>query len=169
MRASEATNYYFKRAAKHLHVGSMLENVLMAPRREVKVEVVIELDNGELGVFNGFRVQHDNSRGPMKGGLRYHPEVDPDEGQFTSLTNDLEKAAVANIPYGGAKGGINCDPSKLSPTLNYSALPAHLSTRFTTSSAPASTFLPQIWAQTHRQWPALLIDTLSITAGHQQW
>ena len=79
MRASEATNYYFKRAAKHLHVGSMLETVLMAPRREVKVEVVIELDNGELGVFNGFRVQHDNSRGPMKGGLRYHPEVDPDE------------------------------------------------------------------------------------------
>ena len=113
MRASEATNYYFKRAAKHLHVGSMLETVLMAPRREVKVEVVVELDNGELGVFNGFRVQHDNSRGPMKGGLRYHPEVDPDE--VNSLASLMTwKTAVANIPYGGAKGGINCDPSKLS-------------------------------------------------------
>lgn len=113
MRASEATNYYFQRAAKHLHVGPRLETVLMAPRREVKVECVITLDNGELGVFNGFRVQHDNSRGPMKGGLRYHPEVDPDE--VNSLASLMTwKTAVANIPYGGAKGGINCDPSKLS-------------------------------------------------------
>ncbi|KAF1857048.1 hypothetical protein Lal_00015747 [Lupinus albus] len=113
MRASEATNLYFKRAAKQLGIGNRLETVLMAPRREVKVECVIELDNGELGCFNGFRVQHDNSRGPMKGGLRYHPEVDPDE--VNSLASLMTwKTAVANIPYGGAKGGINCDPSKLS-------------------------------------------------------
>lgn len=113
MRASEATNYYFRRAAKTLRIGSRLETVLMAPKREVKVECVIELDNGELGSFNGFRVQHDNSRGPMKGGLRYHPEVDPDE--VNSLASLMTwKTAVANIPYGGAKGGINCDPSKLS-------------------------------------------------------
>lgn len=113
MRASEATNYYFRRAAKELRLGSRLETVLIAPRREVKVECVIELDNGELGTFSGFRVQHDNSRGPMKGGLRYHPEVDPDE--VNSLASLMTwKTAVANIPYGGAKGGINCDPSKLS-------------------------------------------------------
>jgi glutamate dehydrogenase (NAD(P)+) len=113
MKASEATNYYFRRAAKQLGIGKRLETVLMAPRREVKVECVIELDNGELGCFHGFRVQHDNSRGPMKGGLRYHPEVDPDE--VNSLASLMTwKTAVANIPYGGAKGGINCDPSKLS-------------------------------------------------------
>lgn len=113
MRASEATNYYFRRAAKELRLGSRLETVLITPRREVKVECVIELDNGELGAFSGFRVQHDNSRGPMKGGLRYHPEVDPDE--VNSLASLMTwKTAVANIPYGGAKGGINCDPSKLS-------------------------------------------------------
>jgi glutamate dehydrogenase (NAD(P)+) len=113
MRASEATNYYFKRAAKQLHLGSRLETVLMTPRREVKVEIVVELDSGELGVFKGFRVQHNNSRGPMKGGLRFHPEVDPDE--VNSLASLMTwKTAVANIPYGGAKGGVNCDPSKLS-------------------------------------------------------
>jgi glutamate dehydrogenase (NAD(P)+) len=113
MRASEATNYYFQRAAKQLGLGSRIETVLMTPRREVKVEIVIELDSGELGVFKGFRVQHDNSRGPMKGGLRYHHEVDPDE--VNSLASLMTwKTAVANIPYGGAKGGINCDPSKLS-------------------------------------------------------
>ena len=113
MRASEATNYYFKRAAKQLHLGSRLETVLMTPRREVKVEIVVELDSGELGVFKGFRVQHNNSRGPMKGGLRFHHEVEPDE--VNSLASLMTwKTAVANIPYGGAKGGINCDPSKLS-------------------------------------------------------
>lgn len=113
MRASEATNHYFRRAAKELRLGAGLETVLMSPRREVKVECVIELDNGELGTFTGFRVQHDNSRGPYKGGLRYHPEVDPDE--VNSLASLMTwKTAVANIPYGGAKGGINCDPGKLS-------------------------------------------------------
>jgi glutamate dehydrogenase (NAD(P)+) len=113
MRASEATNHYFKRAAKALRLGARLETVLMNPRREVKVECVFELDNGELGTYTGFRVQHDNSRGPFKGGLRYHPEVDPDE--VNSLASLMTwKTAVANIPYGGAKGGINCDPGKLS-------------------------------------------------------
>lgn len=113
MRASEATNHYFRKAAKALKLGPGLETVLMSPRREVKVECVIELDNGELGSFTGFRVQHDNSRGPYKGGLRYHPEVDPDE--VNSLASLMTwKTAVANIPYGGAKGGINCDPAKMS-------------------------------------------------------
>ncbi len=113
MRASEATNYYFKKAAVQLGLGPHLEIALIAPKREVKVECLTELDNGELHCFTGFRVQHDNSRGPMKGGLRYHPEVDPDE--VNSLASLMTwKTAVVNIPYGGAKGGIVCDPSKLS-------------------------------------------------------
>lgn len=113
MHASEATQYYFKRASKGLGIGQRLEHVLLKPRREIKVGCTIELDNGELAGFTGFRVQHDNSRGPMKGGLRYHPDVDPDE--VNSLASLMTwKTAVANIPYGGAKGGINCDPNKLS-------------------------------------------------------
>jgi glutamate dehydrogenase (NAD(P)+) len=113
VRAFEATNYYFKRASKDLGIGQHLEHVLSTPRREIKVECTIELDNGELATYSGFRVQHDSSRGPMKGGLRYHPEVDPDE--VNSLASLMTwKCAVTNIPYGGAKGGVNCDPYKLS-------------------------------------------------------
>jgi glutamate dehydrogenase (NAD(P)+) len=113
MKASEATTYYFQRAAKNLGIGTRLERVLLAPRREVKVECIIERDSGELASYSAFRVQHDNSRGPMKGGLRYHPDVDRDE--VNSLASLMTwKTAVANIPYGGAKGGINCDPRQLS-------------------------------------------------------
>ncbi len=113
MHASEATAYYFKRASKHLGMSERLEKVLIMPKREVKVECHVELDNGELVSFTGFRVQHDNSRGPMKGGLRYHPEVDPDE--VNSLASLMTwKTAVVNVPYGGAKGGISCNPSLLS-------------------------------------------------------
>ena len=113
MHASEATAYYFKRASKHLGMSERLEKVLIMPKREVKVEIHVELDNRELVSFTGFRVQHDNSRGPMKGGLRYHPEVDPDE--VNSLASLMTwKTAVVNLPYGGAKGGISCNPSILS-------------------------------------------------------
>lgn len=113
MKASEATNYYFQKAAKELQMQTQLERILMMPKREVKVECVVELDSGEVASFRGFRVQHDASRGPMKGGLRFHPEVDFDE--VNSLASLMTwKTAVVNIPYGGAKGGINCDPNKMS-------------------------------------------------------
>ncbi|GMP87166.1 hypothetical protein CsSME_00039662 [Camellia sinensis var. sinensis] len=79
----------------------------------MKVECTIPKDDGNLASFVGFRVQHDNARGPMKGGIRYHPEVDPDE--VNALAQLMTwKTAVANIPYGGAKGGIGCNPGELS-------------------------------------------------------
>ncbi|QCD93908.1 glutamate dehydrogenase [Vigna unguiculata] len=77
------------------------------------VECTIPKDDGSLATFVGFRIQHDNARGPMKGGIRYHPEVEPDE--VNALAQLMTwKTAVANIPYGGAKGGIGCDPAELS-------------------------------------------------------
>lgn len=86
--------------------------MLMASR-EIRVQVSIERDDGSLATFVGFRVQHDNSRGPMKGGLRYHPEVNLDETR--SLASLMTwKTAVVNLPYGGAKGGIGVDPRSLS-------------------------------------------------------
>ncbi|KAH6757310.1 glutamate dehydrogenase 1 [Perilla frutescens var. hirtella] len=79
----------------------------------LKVECTIPKDDGSLASFVGFRVQHDNARGPMKGGIRYHPEVELDE--VNALAQLMTwKTAVANIPYGGAKGGIGCNPSDLS-------------------------------------------------------
>ena len=113
MNSAEATNYYFQKAARIMDVGERIETLLATPLREVKVQVSIELDNGEIRTFTGFRVQHDNSRGPMKGGLRYHPMVDGEEvlGLASLMT---WKTAVVNLPFGGAKGGISCDPSQLS-------------------------------------------------------
>src|SRR5438128_3647987 len=112
MNSAEATTHYFQKAARIMDVGERIETLLATPLREVKVQVSIELDNGEIRTFTGFRVQHDNSRGPMKGGLRFHPALDQNEAvQLASLMT--WKTAVANVPFGGAKGGIRCDPSLL--------------------------------------------------------
>ncbi|XP_042048434.1 glutamate dehydrogenase B [Salvia splendens] len=113
MNALAATNRNFKLAARLLGLDSKLEQSLLIPFREIKVECTIPKDDGSLASFVGFRVQHDNARGPMKGGIRYHPEVEPDE--VNALAQLMTwKTAVANIPYGGAKGGIGCNPSDLS-------------------------------------------------------
>ena len=113
MHATEATDLYFKEAADQLGLPEWIRSLLRTPKREVTVQVVCEMDDGRYETFIGFRVQHDNSRGPMKGGLRYHPAVDLDE--VRSLASLMTwKTAVVNIPYGGAKGGIGVDPKKLS-------------------------------------------------------
>jgi len=79
----------------------------------VKVDLVVEDDAGKLQHYLGFRVQHNKARGPMKGGLRYHPSVDEDHA--AALANLMTwKTAVVDVPFGGAKGGINCDPSTMS-------------------------------------------------------
>jgi glutamate dehydrogenase (NAD(P)+) len=113
MNSLEETNYYFHKAARIMDVGTPIETLLATPLREVKVQVSIEMDSGEIRTFTGYRIQHDNSRGPMKGGLRYHPKVD--QSECASLAALMTwKTAVANLPYGGSKGGITCDPSQLS-------------------------------------------------------
>jgi len=107
-------NENIRRAAKVLELGERIEQLLLNPNREVKVEVAIELDNGQVATFSGYRIQHNGTRGPMKGGLRYHPTVDAEE--VAALASLMTwKTAVVNIPYGGAKGGVNCDPTKLTP------------------------------------------------------
>jgi glutamate dehydrogenase (NAD(P)+) len=113
MDATGATKFNFRRASRLLDLGQRMEMSLLTPKREVKVECTIETDAGEIGTYIGFRVQHDDSRGPMKGGIRYHHEVDPDE--VNALASLMTwKTAVVNLPYGGAKGGVNCDPRSLS-------------------------------------------------------
>ncbi len=113
MRAFEATKLYFDRAADHLQLSPNVRTLLITPKREVQVQVAIERDSGEIATFIGYRVQHDNSRGPMKGGLRYHAEVDLDEVRSLAALMTW-KTAVVDIPYGGAKGGIAVDPHQLS-------------------------------------------------------
>jgi len=113
MKATEATNLNFQRAARLLGLDTHVMTQLVTPCREIKVECTLRRDDGSLSTFTGFRVQHDNARGPMKGGIRYHHEVDPDEVNALAALMTW-KTAVVNLPYGGAKGGIACDPSKLS-------------------------------------------------------
>lgn len=113
MNAAEGSNYYFRKAARIMDVGERIETLLSTPLREVKVQVSIELDSGEIRTFLGYRIQHDNSRGPMKGGLRYHPELD--QAAAVGLASLMTwKTAVVNLPFGGAKGGITCDPGAMS-------------------------------------------------------
>jgi glutamate dehydrogenase (NAD(P)+) len=113
MKATEATNLNFERAARLLGLGDLVMIQLATPTREIKVECTLRRDDGSLATFTGFRVQHDNARGPMKGGIRYHQEVDPDEVNALAALMTW-KTAVVNLPYGGAKGGIACDPTRLS-------------------------------------------------------
>lgn len=113
MKANESTEYYFSKAADQLCMPDWLRKLLLTPKREVSVQVACEMDDGRIETFVGYRVQHDNSRGPMKGGLRYHPDVDLDE--VRSLASLMTwKTAVVNIPFGGAKGGVAVDPRTLS-------------------------------------------------------
>jgi glutamate dehydrogenase (NAD(P)+) len=88
-------------------------NLSLRPQRQITVEVPLQLDNGEITSFTGYRIQYNNRRGPFKGGLRFHPEVDLVEA--TTLARlMMQKTALVNIPFGGGKGGISCDPRKLS-------------------------------------------------------
>lgn len=113
MNASEATNYYIRQASRIMDLGDRLERLLLTPEAEMHVSVPIERDNGELAVFTGYRVQHNSARGPFKGGLRFHPTVDADDVRALASLMTW-KTAVVNVPYGGAKGGIACDPAHLS-------------------------------------------------------
>ncbi len=107
------SHYYFHKAADVLHLPDNVREILLSPVRSVKVDIVIESDDRELLHFTGYRVQHNESRGPMKGGLRFHPSMDEDHaGALAALMT--WKTAVVDVPFGGAKGGIDCDPSQLS-------------------------------------------------------
>jgi glutamate dehydrogenase (NAD(P)+) len=108
----QAVNRQFDRAADVLGLSEPMRLALKTPFRELTVELPVKLVDGRVCTFRGYRIQHDNSRGPMKGGLRYHPKVDLDE--IRALASLMTwKTAVVDIPYGGAKGGIDCDPRTL--------------------------------------------------------
>jgi len=107
------SHFYFHKAADVLGLPDKVRTILLTPRRSIKVEIAIEGEDGELQIYNGYRVQHNMARGPMKGGLRYHPAMDEDHA--AALANLMTwKTAVVDVPYGGAKGGIDCDPRSMS-------------------------------------------------------
>ena len=113
MNAYETVVHYFDRAAEVLELKESTSRLLKMAKREITVEVPVEMDDGRIETLVGYRVQHNNARGPMKGGLRYHPDVDLDEVRALASLMTW-KTAVVNIPYGGAKGGIAVSPRLLS-------------------------------------------------------
>ena len=102
-----------ERALEHTHVDPRIVEQLKAPKREIWVSIPVNMDDGSLRVFRGYRIQHNNARGPTKGGIRFHPEVSVDEVRALAAWMTW-KNAVVNIPYGGAKGGITVNPKELS-------------------------------------------------------
>src|SRR5207245_4579369 len=100
-------------AADQLDLPENMRRQLLTAKREVQVRIPVEMDSGQQQTLIGYRVQHNDARGPMKGGLRYHPEVDLDEVRSLAALMTW-KTAVVDIPYGGAKGGIAIDPHQLS-------------------------------------------------------
>ncbi|MBI2819247.1 MAG: glutamate dehydrogenase [Acidobacteria bacterium] len=109
----DITSYNFHLAADRLGLDSEMRTLLTTPFRELRVEVPVRLDDGSLKVFLGYRIQHNGVRGPAKGGIRYHPMVTVDE--VRALAEAMTwKTAIVNIPFGGAKGGIVCDPRNMS-------------------------------------------------------
>ena len=110
----KASDDQFNRAADLIGLDEKIRLSLNVPDRELVVEVPLRRDDGSLESYRGYRVQHNNSRGPFKGGIRYHHEVDIDEVRALAALMTW-KTALVDIPYGGGKGGISVDPSTLSP------------------------------------------------------
>src|SRR5436853_3590781 len=103
----------FDDAAERLGLSQAMRVILSKPKRELTVNFPVRMDNGDVEMFTGYRVQHNINRGPAKGGIRYSPEVSLDEVRALAMWMTW-KCAVVNIPFGGAKGGVICDPFTMS-------------------------------------------------------
>jgi glutamate dehydrogenase (NAD(P)+) len=150
-------------AAKYLDLDDGLHQVLASPKRQLIVHFPVVLDNGEVVVFEGYRVQHNVSRGPSKGGIRYHPDVDLDETTALAMWMTW-KCAVANIPYGGAKGAVKVDTKKLSKRELEKLTRRYASEINIVVGERADIPAPDIG--TNAQVMAWIMDTFSMHHGH---
>jgi glutamate dehydrogenase (NAD(P)+) len=153
----------FDMAAEFLKLDPGLRQVLRTPRRVLEVAVPIKLDNGQVKVFSGYRVQHNIARGPAKGGIRFHPNLNVDEVKALAAWMTW-KTATVNIPYGGGKGGVICDAKRMTR----SEL-ERLTRRFTAEIFPVigpETDIPAPDVYTDAQTMAWMMDTYSAMVGH---
>jgi glutamate dehydrogenase (NAD(P)+) len=153
----------FDAAAEQLDLDPGLRRVLRVPQRELRVNFPVTMDDGHVEVFTGFRIQHNVSRGPAKGGIRYHQDVTRDEVAALAMWMTW-KCAVVNIPYGGGKGGVIVDPKKLSMRELEG-----LTRRFTTEISPLigpDRDIPAPDVNTNAQVMAWMMDTFSMHRGY---
>jgi glutamate dehydrogenase (NAD(P)+) len=153
----------FDRAADRLDLDQGLRAMLRAPKRELTVNFPVEMDDGRVRVFSGYRVQHNLARGPAKGGLRYHPQVNLDEVRALAMWMTW-KCAVVRIPYGGAKGGVVCDPKVMSQR-ELERMTRRYATEIAVLIGPESDILaPDV--NTGPQTMAWIMDTYSMHRGY---
>lgn len=149
--------------AEEINLDPGIHAILREPKRCLTVSIPAKMDDGRIKVFTGFRVQHNLTRGPGKGGVRYHPAVTLDEIKALAMLMTW-KCAVVEIPYGGAKGGIICDPKKMSP-----GEVERLTRRYLSEIIPLigpQKDIPASDLNTNPQVMAWMMDTFSVNVGH---
>jgi glutamate dehydrogenase (NAD(P)+) len=152
----------FDIAAEHLKLDQGLRQILRASKRVMEVSIPTKMDNGQVKVFTGYRVQHNIARGPAKGGLRYHPNVTLDEVRALAMWMTW-KTATVNLPYGGAKGGVICDPKRMSK-----GELERMTRRFTSEILPIigpGRDVPAPDVYTDSQTMSWIMDTYSVMVG----
>jgi glutamate dehydrogenase (NAD(P)+) len=153
----------FDIAAEYLKLDQGLRQILRTPKRVLEVSIPTKMDNGQVKVFSGYRVQHNVARGPAKGGIRYHPAVTLDEVKALAAWMTW-KTATVNIPYGGGKGGVICDPKRMTkPELE------RMTRRYTSEILPVigpEQDIPAPDMYTDAQTMAWIMDTYSMTKGY---
>src|SRR5438105_205789 len=156
---------YFDRVYQTMHLDETLRAVLSSSKRVMVVSCTVRMDDGRIQVFTGYRAQHNNARGPFKGGIRYDVSVDRDEVMALAMLQTWKNALV-ELPYGGAKGGVVCDPRKLSMGEK-----ERLTRRYTSEIMPIigpNEDIPAPDAGTDSQVMAWFLDTYSMMVGHQE-
>jgi glutamate dehydrogenase (NAD(P)+) len=153
----------YDRAANKLDLGSAVREVLRNPKREVTVHFPVQMDDGSTRVFTGFRVWHNVTRGPAKGGIRFHPLTDLEEVRALAMWMTW-KCACVKIPYGGAKGGVTCDPKSLSGR-ELERLTRRYTTEIGDMIGPDSD-IPAPDVNTNAQVMAWMMDTYSMHRGY---
>ncbi len=153
----------FDRAAKYVPMKKGIYKMLRKPKRELTVSFPVRMDDGSVEVFTGYRVQHHDVRGPFKGGIRYHPDVTLDEVRALAMWMTW-KTAVVNIPYGGAKGGIVCNPKEMSAK-ELERLTRRYASEISLIIGPDAD-IPAPDVNTNPQVMAWIMDTYSMLKGH---
>ena len=155
----------FDNAAEKLGLDDGMRKILRAPAREMTVNIPVPLDDGRVEVFTGYRVQHSIARGPAKGGIRYAPDVTLDE--VRALASWMTwKCAVTNVPFGGGKGGIICDPMLLSPSELERMTRRYTAQLYEFIGPEIDVPAPDV--NTNEQTMAWIMDTYSMRSGHTQ-
>src|SRR5207302_150193 len=153
----------FDMSAEFLKLDPGLRQILRTPKRVLEVSLPTKMDNGQVKVFTGYRVQHNISRGPGKGGIRYHPNLTLDEVKALAVWMTW-KTATVNVPFGGAKGGVICDPKRMSKS-ELERMTRRFASEILPLIGPAQD-IPAPDMYTDAQTMAWIMDTYAMTIGH---